>query len=81
MFAVTFTAGIKNMVGIYWPQNTVPSRINLGLTLVMLVLVTLITLEGVRNWAAILLGRRLPPVDGPAKQPSEEQRRVVGQLD
>lgn len=81
MFAVTFTAGIKNMIGIYWPQNTLPSRINLGLTLIMLVLVTLITIEGFRNWAAILLGRPLPAVDGPAKPSSEEQRRVIGQLD
>ena len=81
MFAVTFTAGIKNIVGIYWPQQTLPSRINMALTLIMLILVTAITFEGFRNWRAILLGRRLPAVDGPARPPSEEQRQVIGQLD
>jgi carbon starvation protein len=81
MLAVTFTAGIKNMIHIYWPQDTLPARINLGLTSIMLVLVTLITLEGLRNWAAILTGRSLPPADGPANPPSDEHRQVIGQLD
>ena len=81
MFAVTFTAGIMNIVNIYWPQDSLPSRINLVLTLIMLVLVILITIEGVRNWIAILSGRAVPPADGPAIQPSDEQRQVIGQLD
>lgn len=81
MLSVTFTAGIKNMINIYGPQHTLPSRINLGLTLIMLVLVTLIALEGFRNWAAILRGRPLPPTDGPGIPTAEEQRQVIGQLD
>ncbi|MBN1569418.1 MAG: carbon starvation protein A [Acidobacteria bacterium] len=81
MFAVTFTAGIKNSIYIYWPQDTLPSRINLGLTLVMLVLVTVITIIGLRTWTAILRGKPLPPIDGPEKPLSEEQRQVIGQLD
>ncbi len=81
MLAVTFTAGIKNILNIYWPQDTLPSRINLGLTFVMLVLVTAITIIGLRNWAAILQGKPLPPVDGPEKPAADEQRHIIGQLD
>lgn len=81
MLAVTFSAGIKNMVNIYWPQHTLPGRINLGLTGIMLVLVMLITLGGLRSWIAILLGRTLPMVDAPSNPPSYEQSRVIGQLD
>jgi len=81
MVAVTFTAGIKNMLYIYWPQQTLPARINFGLTLVMLVLVTAITLDGLRNWAAILRGKAMPPIDGPGTPTTEEEGRVMGQLD
>lgn len=54
MFSVTFTAGILNIFKIYLPSNTVNARINLILTLIMLILVLIISIDGIRNWIKIL---------------------------
>lgn len=54
MFSVTFTAGILNIVNIYLPSKTAHSKINLVLTLIMLLLVLVISIDGFRNWAKIL---------------------------
>ncbi len=64
MFAVTFTAGIENVINIYIPQNTSTARVNIILTVSMLVLVLLIALDGIRNWFNILSGRNKPIIEG-----------------
>ncbi|MDD5225264.1 MAG: carbon starvation protein A [bacterium] len=67
MLAVTFTAGIENIFNIYLPQQTTTSQINMVLTSSMLILVSIITLDAVRNWIRILSGKStgqdLPPRD------------------
>lgn len=54
MFSVTFTAGILNIVNIYLPNKSAAGKINLFLTLIMLILVLIISIDGIRNWIKIL---------------------------
>lgn len=54
MFSVTFTAGILNIINIYLPNKSSTSRINLILTAIMLLLVLIISIDGIRNWIKIL---------------------------
>lgn len=54
MFSVTFTAGILNIVNIYLPSKSAAGKINLFLTLIMLILVLIISIDGIRNWIKIL---------------------------
>lgn len=54
MFSVTFTSGILNIINIYLPNKSSTSRINLILTAIMLLLVLIISIDGIRNWIKIL---------------------------
>ena len=58
MFSVTFTAGILNIFKIYLPAGTVHSRINMVLTAIMLILVLIISIDGMRNWINVLFKKR-----------------------
>lgn len=82
MLAVTFTAGIQNIVNIYLPQRTASARINIFLTVSMLLLVSIIALEGMRNWAAVIAGRRRVRAGAPAEGPlPEELKRSLSHLE
>lgn len=54
MFSVTFTAGILNIVNIYLPSKSATGKVNLFLTIIMLILVLIISIDGIRNWIKIL---------------------------
>ncbi len=54
MFSVTFTAGLLNIFNIYLPSGTLNAKINLILTTIMLILVLIISIDGMRSWVKIL---------------------------
>lgn len=82
MFVVTFTAGIENVFNIYIPQNTTTARVNIILTVSMLVLVLLIALDGIRNWFNILSGRNKPIIEGTICDTlPEDVRRSIDNLE
>ncbi len=72
MFVVTFTAGIENIFNIYMLQSTTPAKINIILTVSMLLLVLIIALDGIRNWIKLLNGTAIPIKDDIAEEPLPE---------
>ena len=58
VLATAVDAGIKDTFGVYLPQGTIPFKINAGLTLLMVALVAVITVDCVRVWWSILRERR-----------------------
>jgi len=58
VLATAVTAGIKDTFGVYLPQGTIPFKINAGLTLAMVALVGVVTVDGARVWWKVLRERR-----------------------
>ncbi|MCL4557850.1 MAG: carbon starvation protein A [Deltaproteobacteria bacterium] len=82
MLAVTFTAGVENIFDIYLPQATTTAQVNIFLTTAMLVLVMLISADGIRNWFNILSGRSLPVAEGATDdRMPEDVRRSIDNLE
>ncbi len=67
VLVTTLYAGELNVTQNYLPQR---SYLNAGLTLAMMVMAVLITLDSVRVWVKILVGKEVPAVPEPAAEPA-----------
>jgi carbon starvation protein len=64
----TLTAGIENILNIYYPQlfseqTRFQGSINLGLTITIIVCVLVVLCDAVPKWIAVIRGRRMPAAD------------------
>ncbi|MCX5785709.1 MAG: carbon starvation protein A [Elusimicrobia bacterium] len=54
MLATTVTAGIMNITGNYLPRHDLQGWLNVALTVIMLALAAVITVESAKSWLAVL---------------------------